>query len=309
MVLLVGTDEFNTHPLRNCAWADLHEIQQWAATKLGWSQESWNGDTHVPGSLASLAEYDLPGARLQEQLLHWMGFPENTVGSRYFTGDHISAHYLATRILRYSVKTCVWEIEIASSHYPLLDSLTHTAQGVLPGRWPGKVVSGSASWPVFKDDEIVFTEVIDEMVRAAIEGREDFDVATQVTPRTLKSYVENAVRPQEAPGWLKYSAEMKEALREALTFEVNDEEFSSAGAGWIQEQERMPHPHTSTSHFTLNLTLHPYPHPHPHPHYSPRSVCDWCWLSRGTTWTQTSKRHSTEKLGDIWSGAAEIRRP
>ena len=102
---MVGTQDFNTYPFSDYSWADLTNLQQWAATKLGWSQQSWDDDTYIPGSLASLAEHDIPGTdTLKNELMYHLGFEGR---SRYFVDDHVTAHYLATRILRYSVKTCV----------------------------------------------------------------------------------------------------------------------------------------------------------------------------------------------------------
>ena len=135
------------------------------------------------------------------------------------------------------------------------------------GRWPGTV----SHWPVFDDDERLLTEVVDEIMREKIDDPKGTNPGA-LTKADLKNEVARRIR---APGphqlntsWIVFSSEMKQVLGDAthhkVLEEVSDEEdpefkgtedekneakrlklhsninaYSSSGAGWMQEWQRV----------------------------------------------------------------------
>ena len=109
-------------------------------------------------------------------------------------------------------------------------------------RWPGTV----KGWPAFNDDELVFTEAVDKLVkeRFPLGGgeltREEFVYYCDNPQRNLKNDMKALLRPADESNWMKISNRLcKESLIKAVHHEVGAEQFSSEGAGWIQEYDRI----------------------------------------------------------------------
>ena len=118
-LLATGDPDFHKHPLADKEWQSLHLLQQWAATKLGWTEATWNNDSFVPGPFTSNMTATLPKP-YEKSLLKFMGQKRNTAGTKTIAGPDcfvdddgkdlnvaptITAHYMITRILRYTIKT------------------------------------------------------------------------------------------------------------------------------------------------------------------------------------------------------------
>ena len=119
---MAGSPAFTEHSLARTVYKDLHVIEQWAAQKWGWTEKTWDTDKHVPTNLATYAVYNLPPGNHPKTHRPWrqeMTLYMGHQGQRFFINDStglmfadaaqvpISAHFLATRVLKYTVSTCV----------------------------------------------------------------------------------------------------------------------------------------------------------------------------------------------------------
>ena len=99
-------------------------IQQWAATKLGWSETSWDNNSFQPGNFCQETSHALSNnmndANHTGTMVNFMGHASD----RPFKGHEVdgeparvSAHFLINRVLRYSIYT------YACAPSPVLHSL------------------------------------------------------------------------------------------------------------------------------------------------------------------------------------------
>jgi hypothetical protein len=120
-VLPTGAEDFKYHPLNEKSFDQLSDLQRWAAKKLGWTQQKWDGDDFIPGNLVDDTFYPLNKTE-QERLLGFMGHDLTQERRQLATEDDqclVSANYLATRVLRYTVST--YELHL---HYPAASALS-----------------------------------------------------------------------------------------------------------------------------------------------------------------------------------------
>ena len=61
----------------------------------------------------------------------------------------------------------------------------------------------------------------------------------RTTMNELKSIAESKLRPTHPSGWVTFSGEMKDQLKQAFGYRVDDTEYTCEGAGWVQEAERL----------------------------------------------------------------------
>jgi hypothetical protein len=75
--------------------------------------------------------------------------------------------------------------------------------------WPGTV----ANWPLFVDDERVFSQAVDALVRRVLDGPyKRFPAMRALNLTKIVKLVENKLRPELANGWMVISVSMKDAI-------------------------------------------------------------------------------------------------
>ena len=106
--------------------------------------------------------------------------------------------------------------------------------------WPGEV----KGWPLFSEDEIVFSEVVHAWLAPIIE-KGDFEYVNSLSIPMITKKVAQMLRPNASASWVKLSGEMKEAIASAkhhaagLDCELDEYTFSCFGASWLQEARRI----------------------------------------------------------------------
>jgi hypothetical protein len=103
--------------------------------------------------------------------------------------------------------------------------------------WPGEVVG----WPHFDDDEVIFSEAVHAYKSTFIDKKEKRQDALQagMIRSVLTANVAKMLRPDHDFRWLDIKKPMRDRLIEGANTDIDDTEFTSQGASWMQEARRM----------------------------------------------------------------------
>ena len=104
--------------------------------------------------------------------------------------------------------------------------------------WPGEVVG----WPHFDDDEVIFSEAVHAYKSTFIDKKEKRQDALQagMIRSVITANVAKMLRPDDHDfAWLDIKKPMRDLLRVAANKDIDDTEFTSQGASWMQEARRM----------------------------------------------------------------------
>jgi len=126
---------FFEHVLKDTQFKDLNAAQIWAAKNLGWSERTWNDKSFTPTNLLYLQgqspnqtaltfSVNAQGSLVHNSFMHMMGNPtdyrfKEPNGTNDDTNS-VTAHFLATRVLRFTIATYV----VRSQTLPLTQTLT-----------------------------------------------------------------------------------------------------------------------------------------------------------------------------------------
>ena len=101
-----GDPDFFEHSLRNTPFLSLSGPQNWAAKQFGWTEDSWNAKSFTPGNFNNATIFPITLEKIDElNLNHYLGRKKKMRPAKTETSVHLSSHFVATRILRYSVVT------------------------------------------------------------------------------------------------------------------------------------------------------------------------------------------------------------